>query len=570
MIEGGGSLFTELSIIFIIAAVAAFLLRLFKQPQILAYLIVGILITPVFQWITDTTVIQSMSAIGIAFLLFIVGLEIDLKSLRNVAFITSIGTPIQIIILFTLGYLVALIVGFLPLEAAYIGLLFCFSSTMVVMKLLSDKRELNTLHGRIIIGALLVEDVVAILVLSILSSFDNFSIILLIFSLVKFISLFLMAYLASKVLFPRIFRFAAENQELLLISSLAVCFIFSLAFYYLGFSIAIGAFIAGITLGNLEYNLEIIGKIKSLKDFFAMLFFVSLGMGLSLTVIRKLWLPLVLIILGIIILKPLLVMTICSLFRFTKKPSFYTAISLAQSGEFALIIAAQGLLLGHITQDTFSLIVLVMIFTITTSSYFMKYDKMMYQKLEKGPLRLFNAFTTKNLEYLPTEVKPKIVLCGHNRIGYSILKGLHDVKAKVLVVDYNPEIITRVVKEGYHCIYGEVADEEILERMHLEQIHLLISTVPDINDNIMLIKKVRSVNGKAKVIVTAADIDDSLKLYEHGADYVILPHFLGGEHVSGLIGEFRRGKRSLEKEKADHITHLNERQKLGQEHPKQQ
>ncbi len=568
MIEGGSLFtFTELGIVIIIAAIAAFFLRLIKQPQILAYIIVGVLITPVFHWITDTTVIESMSAIGIAFLLFIVGMEIDLKSLKNVAFITSFGSTIQIVILFILGYLVGLMLGYVSIEAAYIGLMLCFSSTMIVMKLLSDNRELNTLHGRIVIGTLLVEDIVAILALSVLSSINHFSIVLLSYSLIKFISMFLVAYFAGKFVFPPIFRYAAENQELLLISSLAVCFIFSLTFYYLGFSIAIGAFIAGVTLGNLEYNLEIIGKIRSLRDFFAVLFFVSLGMGLSLAVIQRMWLPFIILTLTIIILKPLIIMTICSLFKYTKKPAFSTAISLAQTGEFALIVAAQGLVLGHITQDLFSLIVMITLFTITLTSYFIKYDHILYKALEK-PLKIFDVFTTEGLEYLPSQTKPSIILCGHNRIGYSILRDLKDVKKKVLVIDYNPEVIAKMVKDGYHCIYGEVTDEEIIERMNPTHINILISTVPDINDSTFLIKKIRAVNKKAKIFVTASDIEDAILLYNYGANYVILPHFLGGEHVANLITNVRNNKVNLDDEKKRHLDNLSERINLGQEHPK--
>src|SRR3989338_5195646 len=297
MIDAAGDVFIQLGMVIILAAIAAFLLRLFKQPQILAYVVVGVLITPVFKVITNTSIIESMSIIGIAFLLFIVGLEMDLKALRNVAFVSSVGGLIQIILLFVLGYVVALLLGFLSLEASYIGLILAFSSTMVVIKLLSDKRELHTLHGRIVIGILLMEDIVAIFVLSVLSSINSFSVPVFGIAMLKFVSLFLIAFLLSKYVFPVSFRFAARHQELLLILSLAVCFLFSLSFQYLGFSIAIGAFVAGVALGNLDYNLDIISKVKSLRDFFALLFFVSLGMGLSLAVIKLAWLPLIVLFL---------------------------------------------------------------------------------------------------------------------------------------------------------------------------------------------------------------------------------------------------------------------------------
>ncbi|MFH1682419.1 MAG: cation:proton antiporter, partial [Candidatus Woesearchaeota archaeon] len=552
MVGAASELFIELGIIFIIAAFAAYILRLFRQPQVLAYVLVGILITPVLHLVTETSIIESMSLIGIAFLLFIVGIEIDLKRLKHVALVSTLGGVIQIAFLFILGYLIALLLGFLSLEAAYIGLMLSFSSTMVVMKLLSDKRELDTLHGRIVVGILLLEDIIAIFAISLLTSVNGFTLALVGLALLKFLSLFAVAFLCSKLLFPRIFRFAARNQELLLITSLGVCFLFSLAFHYLGFSIAIGAFLAGVTLGNLTYNIEIVSKVKSLRDFFALLFFVSLGMGLSLAVIKKMWVPLVVLILFILIVKPFIIMVICSLFKYTKKPAFLTAISLSQMGEFSLIIASQGLLLGHISQDLFSLIVVIVLTTITITSYLIKHDHWFYQLMEK-PLRILDIFNTRGMEYVPDEVKNTIVLCGYNRVGYSILKGLKKSKKKILVVDYNPEIISKMAKEGYHCIYGDVGDEEILEKMNLSQIRLLVSTVPELNDNLLLIKRTKKVNKKAKIIVTSSEIEEALSLYKAGADYVVMPHFLGGEHASHLIEQVRKRKIKLDQEKEIHI-----------------
>ncbi|MBI2151782.1 cation:proton antiporter [Candidatus Woesearchaeota archaeon] len=566
MIGVASNIFWQLGLIVIIAAIAAYLLRLIKQPQILAYVLVGILITPVFKIITDTSITQSISTIGIAFLLFIVGLEMDIKALRSVALVSALGGAIQIFLLFGTCFLLALFLGFLPLEAAYLGLLFSFSSTMIVMKLLSDKRELNTLHGRIVVGILLLEDILAILALSILSSINSFSPSIFVFALLKFICLFLLAYLASKYLFPRIFKFSAQHQELLLVTSLAVCFFFSLTFEYLKFSPAIGAFVAGISLGNLEYRTEIAGKVKSLRDFFALLFFVSLGMGLSLETIKFIWKPLLVFLAVILLFKPFLTMLICSIFKFTKRPSFLTAISLAQVGEFSLIIAAQGLALGHLSQNTFSLVVLIAIITITLTSYFIKYDNKLYTFLQH-PLKLFDIFTTEGLEYLPSQARPKIILCGHNRIGYSLLKNFEPVKKKVLVIDYNPEVISMLVKKSYHCLYGDVADEEIIERMNLKNINMLISTVPDVHDNFLLIRKVREVNKRATIIVTASEIDEALRLYSHGASYVIMPHFLGGEHIAKMIINLKEKKIKIKQEKQKHIAELKERKEIGHEHP---
>jgi Kef-type K+ transport system membrane component KefB len=568
---GVSTLFLDLGIILIIAAVAAFIFKLFKQPQILSYVLVGVLIGPIFTFfakktIVDSAMVEATSIIGIAFLLFIVGLEMDIKSLKNVTLVSSLGGATQIAVIFGIGYLVALAIGFLSLEATYIGLILAFSSTMVVLKLLSDKRELQTLHGRITIGILLMQDIVAIFALSILTSVEGFSLLILGNSVIKFLGIFIVAYIASKYLFPRIFKFAAMHHELLLISSLAVCFIFSLIFHYLGFSIAIGAFIAGITLGNLQYNIEIIGKVKSLKDFFSLLFFVSLGMGLSVMVIKSRWLTVLILLLVIMVIKPIVIMAICSIFKYTKKPSFLTANALAQVGEFSLILAAQGLALGHISKELFSITVFITLASITLTSYYIQFNKEVY-KLLKYPLKIFDIFTTEGLEYLPKKTNPKIILCGHNRIGYSILHNLSKRKEDVLVIDFNPEIIGKMVKDGYHCIYGDVTDEEIIERMRLSKIDMLISTIPGFKDNSLLIRKIRTSNKRAKVIVTSGSVEEALKLYEAGADYVVLPHFLGGEHVSHLITKFKRNKHSLKEEKRGHIHHLKNRKKVGHQHP---
>ena len=566
MISVPSDIFSQLGIIIVITAITALILRLCKQPTILAYVLVGIILGPTLHLITNISIIESMSVIGVAFLLFLVGLEMDLKSLRDVAIVSTFGAAIQIALLFVTGFFIALLLGFLSIEAAYIGLLLCFSSTMVVLKILSDRRELNTLHGRIITGILLTEDIVAIFALTIFSSINDFSLNLFFIAITKFIGLFAAAYVASKFIFPKLFTVAAKNQELLSITSLATCFLFAISFQYLGFSLAVGAFIGGLTIGTLQYKHEIIGKIKSLKDFFSLLFFVSLGMGISIAVLKKWWLAVTILIAIVLFIKPIIIMTVCSLFRYTKKPSFLTANGLAQVGEFGLILASQGLLLGHINQDLFSIIIFVTLTTIVLTSYSIPNALNIYNFLKK-PLKIFDRLSTKTSEFQSHIKEPTIVLCGHNRIGYSILRDMHDIKKDLLVIDYNPEIINMVANQGYHCIYGEATDEEVIEHMNLPKLKIFISTIPETKDNISLIQKIRAVNKKTHILVTAQTIEESLKLYEHGADYVILPHFLGGEHVSSMITNLRKDKLNLKKERLDHLKHLNERKRIGHKHP---
>lgn len=586
------NIFFDIGIVIIIATVFAFIAKSLKQPLIPAYVLAGIIIGPVLGLITNTEVITNLSEIGIAFLLFIVGLEMNLRKLRDVGLVSSVGGLVQMLSIFTVTFILAVFLGFIYQEAIYLGLIIAFSSTMVVVKLLSDKRALDTLHGRIIIGFLLMQDILAILVLSILNTMDNFSFIFLVLSLVKGVVVFLVAIGASRYLFPALFEFAAKSQELLFISAVSISFLFSIVFANIGkiiifligllgfslssnmisylspgFSIAIGAFVAGITLANLPYNIEIIGKVKSLRDFFAVIFFVSLGMELLLGSFMALLKPLLIFLVLIIFLKPLITMFLCSFFGYKKRTAFSTSISLAQISEFSLIIVAQGLFLGHLSQEIFSLTVILAVITIVLTSYFIKYEDRVYFKLA-GVLEIFDKLTGAygHLEYLPRK-KHEVILCGYNRIGYSIVNTLKKLKKKLLVVDFNPEVIGELIKEKVPCIYGDIGDSEILERINLKGAEMVISTVPIKRDNLLLIKKTKEQNKKAMIFVTSTQIKNALDLYDAGADYVILPHFLGGEHVSLLIEDFTSDINSIIKTKINHIEDLKKRRTLGHEHP---
>ena len=561
------NIFFDIGIILIVATFFAFLAKVLKQPLIPAYILTGILIGPYLDLITNTDIIITLSEIGIAFLLLIVGLEIDIRRLTDVGVVSVIGSLTQMLIIFTISFIIAVFLSFKQIESIYLAIIIAFSSTMIVVKLLSDKRQIDTLHGKIIIGFLLMQDIAAIFVLSILTTLDGFSLSTLFLSIIKGAIVFLIAALAGKYLFPKIFTFAAKSQELLFIAAISVSFLFSILFSYIGYSIAIGAFVAGVTLANLPYNIEIIGKIKSLRDFFSVLFFVSLGMELLLSSFELILKPLMIFLVIIIVIKPLIVMFLCSFFGYKKRTSFLTSISLAQVSEFSLIIAAQGLLLGHISQEIFSLTVLLAVITIGLTSYFIKFDDVLYSKLKKY-LNVFDLMTKEKeheLEYLP-RAKHEVILVGYNRIGFSVVKTLRRMKKKLLIIDFNPETISKLIKEKIPSLYGDIGDIELLERLNFKNANLVISTIPAKRENLLVIKKVKEANKNAVIFVTANQVKEALSLYDAGADYVILPHFLGGDHVSLLI-EKLTGINKIIEHKLKHIKELQERHALGHEHP---
>jgi len=566
MIES--TVFFELTVIIILSTVGALFARACKQPLIPMYILVGLLIGPVLGFISDANVIKLFAEIGIAFLLFVVGLELDLKRIRSIGFVASVGGALQVWLLFLLGFAATFILGFSKIESVYIGLGLAFSSTLVVIKLLSDAKEIDTLHGRIIIGVLLMQDIIAVFAMSLLNFETGFSPAFLITALAKGLVLFGLAIFLSRFLFPQLFRFAARSGELLLLLSLSVLFAFSALSVAMGFSIVIGGFLAGLTLANLPYNFEIIGKVKPLRDFFAILFFVSLGMQVVFNGVGNMLIPAIVLFLFVIILKPLIIMILTNIFGYANRTSFLTAVSLAQISEFGLIIAQQGLFLGHISQEILSLIVVIAILSIATSTYYIKYDNKLFQILAKV-LKPLEYFGKKHREIRVAKPrKYSVLVVGCDRIGFGIVKTIKKMRKKYLVVDYNPEVIKRLMNQRIPCLYGDIGDIEILERIRLPDVKMVVSTIPILDLNRILLKVIRRKNKKALVFLTANNVDEALSLYEHGADYVILPHFLGGDHVSVLMQESVQNIKKLLDRKSTHIKELKHRMHLGHRHPR--
>lgn len=553
-------IFLDIGLMLIVATIFAFILRYLKQPLIPGYILAGILLGPVLGVVTDLTVIKTLSEIGIAFLLFIVGLELDIKKLKDIGGIATFGAVAQVGVLFLFGLGIGVLLGFPVVTSVYLGLILAFSSTMVVIKLLSDKNQLDTVHGRIVIGILLMQDIIAILALSVLKDLNNFQFSPFFLSLAEGIALLVIAMLLGKYVFPRIFKFAARHQEVLFLASISVCLIFAMLFTIPDFSIAIGAFVAGITLGSLPYNVEIVGRVKSLRDFFSVLFFTAIGAELATVNIFEIALPLMIFTIFTVFLLPIITTLIVLFFGYKTKTAFLAGLSLSQVSEFGLIIAALGLTEGHISQNVFSITILLALITMASTAYFIKYDDWLYRKF-KPFFKQFERSGAKarELSFIKQDHAHEVVLVGLDRLGYSIFRKLRKMNKDVLVVDYNPDIIKKLLAKNIPCVYGDIADGEIIETVRLSKINMLVSTIPDRNDNVLLLKKLKSHNHNATVIVTSYSVDDALELYELGADYVIVPHYLGGEHVSILLEDISDDLDKLLTTKLAHIKDLRMR-----------
>jgi voltage-gated potassium channel Kch len=269
-----------------------------------------------------------------------------------------------------------------------------------------------------------------------------------------------------------------------------------------------------------------------------------------------------------IILKPLLILLMVSYFGYKEKPAFLTALSLGQASEFSLILFVMGLSLGHITGKLFSAVILVTIASMALTPYLIKYEKGIYKALSKYMGFIKEVGEQGKLEYVPKKIKKDVILVGYDRLAYSIFKTLKKLKHKFLVVDYNPEVIKKLISKKIPCIYGDIGDLEILNRLDLKDAKMIISTIPDKEDSLTLIRKAKKVNRSVMMIVTASDVDDALDMYNAGAHYVILPHFLGGERVSLMLEEVKGNGKKLLNHKLKHLRELRERRKLKHRHPK--
>lgn len=574
-----GNVLLDIGIIIIVATLLALLAKYFRQPLIPAYIIAGLILGPGISYLAHTPYISSMlhltsnfhlvdnpelirtlSEVGVAFLLFMVGLEINFKNFKEVSRVASYGSVVNMVLLFGIGFLIATLFGFQGIQAVYLAFVVVFSSTMVIIKLLSDKKEIDSLHGKILVSLLLAEDVVAVLALFFLSSFSSFSIAALFTSLALASVLIIITFLTSDYFLPKLFNYTAKSGDLLFLSSLAVCFMFSIIFNELGFSIAIGAFVAGIILGSFPYKVEIIGKVKSLKDFFLTLFFVSLGMQINFNGISA-YAPYLLVLLFVVlIVKPLLTTLTVSTLGYRKHTIFNTSVNLTQVSEFSLILATQGMLLGVLGQNIFSGIVFLSLITMSITAYISKHNNFIYSKAKNWLSILENERFRHKLpanhhDIHKTKLKNDILLCGCDRTGRGILNKLKSMKKSTLVIDYNPEIIKKLDEEGVTAIYGDISNEELLSTLNFKNAKLLINTVHSIGPSLTLIKEARKKNKKLVIFNCASSQDDAIELYENGVSYVVLPNHVGGEYISMLLG--KKQLSNIHKKKENHIKELH-------------
>lgn len=543
------NIFIQLAIILSLASALGFITYKLKLPLLIAYLLGGLLLSLLATFdVSKSLALSFLPDIGIAFVLFLVGMELDLRELKSFGKQILTAGILQVIITSTLGTFLAQSFGFNTREALYLGVGLSFSSTLVVVKLLLDRKDLTSLYGKLSVGVLLLEDLLAVIILLGLSSsisFSSFSeqnILPIMTFLIKVIILFSLAVVINRYILSAVFKAVSDSGELLFLTALAWCFGFVTVAIVMGFSILIGAFLAGVALASSPYHFQIQGKIKPMRDFFTALFFVYLGTKVNFSSSLSVY-PLILIFsLYAVLIKPIIFLLLFGIFGFRKHTMFQTAINLSQVSEFSMIILLVGFKMGLVSQAALTVIALSSVVSFVASSLMISRSKVIYKYISKS----ISFFERTKHHILEAEENSKlsqhVVIIGAHRVGGEIVRFLKKENHPLVVLDFNPNQVEILLAEEIPVIYGDMSDPEVLDILALDDAKLIISTSPDVSDNKTLLEdlKVRHIN--VPTIVRAETVKDARGLYKLGADFVIIPDVLAGDVLLDMLKDHLNDK----------------------------
>lgn len=538
-------LFFEIALVIVFAGLLALLFRFLKQPMMIAYLATGLLVGPSLLNIAQSDeVFATLSSIGIAFLLFLVGLHLNWRNIKDVGMIALLAGISQVAFTSGIGYVLIRVLGFDVVTSAVAALAFAFSSTIIIVKMLADKEDLERFYGRISVGVLIVQDVIAMVILLAVAAFGTQadSITALVgLSILKLAAVLVALLLLARYILPHVMRFAAHSQELLFLTAVAWCFGLAGGLTFLGFGIETGALLAGISLAGTEFRREIDSKIRPLRDFFVIIFFIVLGTQLSVEALTdSIWVGL--IISGFILIgNPLILLTVLRLFGYHPRTGFLVGVTMAQVSEFSFILLATAFALGLIGQEMMSIATIVAMMTIGVSTYLIKYNEKIYEQLEWMFAWMDSVPKNKDDK---GEHGPGVVLFGYHNMGSTILPSIKQLKEDYLVVDFNPAVIEQLSHTSIPHMYGDMGSRDFLAYIKAHRAKLVISTIPDASANADMIEYLKIKRSRAAIVVTAKSDVDAKKMYEVGATFVIVPTILGGELFGKLLDKKKLKKAS--------------------------
>lgn len=547
-------LLTAIGVSIIAAAAFALLARRIGQPLLLGYILGGALLGPHigFGVVTDEESIELISEIGLILLLFIIGLELNVTRLRQAGRVIGVSGLLQFPLCAGLGWYafqgVARFDG--RFDFLYLAVAFGLSSTLIVVKLLFDKFEIATFAGRVTLGILVFQDLWAILFLAIQPNLDNLEAGPLLRSLLAGAGLIVGAAVLSRYVFPALFRSIATSTELIVLVSMAWCFLLSGVAGWAGLSKEMGSLIAGMVIAGFPYGTEVTTRLGGVRDFFVTLFFVALGLKIPqpapYLVMLALGATAFVVVSRFVVLMPLLAML-----RVDLRNSGVVAVNLSQISEFSLVIMALGATYGHVSADAATVVLFGLLMTAVLSTYGIMFNHQVASALSRLATRLgLPAWFTpppppkEDAGQSGTHGRdPDLFFLGVSREGLAFIQHLErespTMKARISAVDFNPETLEKLQADGVACHYGDISNVETLSHAGLTRARVVVSSVSDWFlkgiDNRQLVRIVRSLAPNARVIATADTLAHAEDLYAEGAAYVLIPAALSAEHLYQLL-----------------------------------
>lgn len=533
--------YNEITLLLFATSILGLLALRLKQPVIVAYIVIGILAGPsVLDWVSAHEPMKLLAEIGVTMLLFAVGLKLDINLVRKlgpVALATGLG---QLAFTIVIGFAIAMVMDMGWVRALYVAVALTFSSTIIIVKLLSDKREIDSLHGRIAMGFLIVQDiavVVAMMVIGTQGSIEpNGGWLLQVGEmLAKVAGAALLVAMLMRYVLPRLLHWMAASQELLLIFAIAWGTSLAAGGEWLGFSKEVGAFLAGFSLASLPFREAINARLSSLRDFLLLFFFVNLGTQLDLSTLGEEVPAAVVLSLFVLIGNPLIVMTIMAYMGYRKRTGFMAGLTVAQISEFSIIFVAMGVAIGHVDQATLGLVTLVGLVTITASTYMILYSHRLYSWLEPwlGWFERRDPFRERATQDAPRH--PDVVVFGIGRYGRALAEQLSERGLMVLGVDFDPEVLSGTGDKSIPVVFGDAEDEEFVAHLPLASAKWVVSTFRQFDLDRSLVRTLRQLGFRGRVAVMSHTASESAQLRELGADDIFRPFHDAAEHAAGFI-----------------------------------
>lgn len=525
-----------LALIFVAALLAGIAARWLKQSVILGYLATGILIGPFgFNLIPDTKFLQEYANIGVALLMFAIGLEFSFHELIPVRKIALIGTNIQMGLTILLGFVLGMAIGLGWKAAVVIGCAMAISSTMVVLNTLNERGELSTIAGRVMIGMLIVQDLAVVVIgtaFPLMADNKLFSFFLPFLSLlIKTILIVFVCFAVGRWIIPFVFREVSKlySKQLFMIAAVAVALGTAYLTYKLGLTLSLGAFLAGLMIGSSKYSHAVLGEVAPLRDIFGILFFVSIGTLLAPSVLHQ-HIFYLLILLAALFLGKFFISAVTALFfRYPGRVAVTVGMGLIPIGEFSFVLAQIALDLQIISHEIYTLLLAIAILSTAMTPLFFKIAVPCYDWLER--LRFLPRITyiqSRKLDHVsPEEMAHHVILCGYGRVGRYIGRALKHFGKGVIVIDPYPFRIEEAHKDGLATLYGDASKSALLEKAGIKMATLLVVAEPDIVTVKLIVSEARKLRRDIPIVVRLRDVVDLEDVSLVTSIYPILAEFEG-------------------------------------------